>query len=104
MKELNEILSTFTEQFNDKLDEKLREACIAWGVDLNNHEEINKRCTLITQEDNKFKSLKIDGYLVMMFSDWESDDSLQYNSLYDNLKMSASFKCSEIVTPKDYNL
>ena len=104
MKEIEDLQMDLLTTFSDKLmkgfEAKLKECVTAWGIDESNHEEIKKRCSLIYNED-WLNEIKIDGYLVMLFSDWNFDnvnDHKPYSS------MNASFKCSEILTPKDYNL
>ena len=101
MEELDELLFSFTEKASNALDDKLKEACIAWGVDLSNPEEIKRRCEVTIQENNPLRELRIDGCLVMLFSDWITEP-FDMNS--KELKMNMSFKCSEIATPEIYKL
>jgi hypothetical protein len=96
-------LTTFSDKLMNGFEAKLKECITAWGIDENNHEEIKDRCSLIYYNNSlNLNEFKIDGYIVMMFSDWEFDTA---NELSDvNYIIKSSCKCSEILTPKDYNL
>ena len=92
-----EIITTLTSRIISDLDNKVKECLIAWGVDLDNHEEIGRRCTLEMYENN-LNYLKIDGYLVMSFGGFEGFEIGHTNF------STKGYKCSGILTPKDYNL
>lgn len=96
----NEIINTITRKLTSSLDDKVKECLIAWNIDLDNHEEIKRRCILENHE-NDLSRIKIDGYLVMMFGGFEVEpkDFNNYNNTINGF-----FKCSEILTPKDYAL
>ena len=91
------IITTLISRIASDLDNKVKECLIAWGVDLDNHEEIGKRCTLEMYEIN-LNYLKIDGYLVMSWGCFEGFEIGHANF------STKGYKCSGILTPKDYKL
>ncbi len=97
-------LRELSESLAVKFDDKIKEACNLWGVDLSDDEEIRKRCVIVQKPHkggvelfgyDKVKEFHIDGKLVMMFTEWEIDDQ----PINAPFKVTASFRCSEIAKP-----
>ena len=95
----SEFIKTISNKINNKLDDKFKEACSLWGVDINNHEEVKNRCTLINYEGNEKRELHIDGKLVMIFTTPMSKQ-FDFNQV-DKFTISAEFFCSEIAKPTE---
>ena len=89
---MHDIIQDLTKQILDKFESKFREACEIWGVNLNDHEEIKRRCQIVQYEGSPIKEFRIDGNYVMAFTEVKPDP-VDFN---EPLKMSASFQCSEI--------
>lgn len=96
---IEEINNKLAQQLVDKFDNKLKEACEIWGVNVEDHEEVARRCQIIHREDEERKEVLIDGNLVMIYTDWKLDTP----NIHEPFKMSASFQCSEIMKPTDIN-
>jgi hypothetical protein len=96
---IEDIIEKFSQQLVDKFDEKLKEACIIWSVNLDDHEEVARRCKIVHQEDEERKEFYIDDYLVMIYTDFKFDT----HNIDEPFKMSASFECSDIMKPSDIN-
>jgi len=101
---IDEIINTQVEKFNNVLEEKIKECCELWLVDINNHKELKERCVLeyntpFFNEYDTVNRILIDGNLVMVFTNWEID-----NANLDSFKINASLKCSEIIKPSQYQL
>ena len=78
---------------------KFKEACEIWSVDITNHEEMKRRCKLVTFIDGQASELHIDGKLVMIYTDPKPNEfDIMSNEPF---KMGASFRCSEIRKPSD---
>lgn len=95
---IDESLRSLNEQITNKFEERIKEALRTWGVDPDDIEEVKRRCT-IQHCYKDTKELIIDNNLVMIFTDW-SMDGLNFDDL--ETKISVSFKCSEIIKPKEY--
>lgn len=80
-----------------KLDAKLNEVCEVWGIDINNHKEIAERCEIIYIDGDDKREVRVDGRLVMMFTDIQT----QPFDFEEPFKMGAQFNCSEILKPED---
>ena len=100
MNVLNDLINSLTNEITNKLDDKLKEACEVWGVDINNHKEVSERCEIRYIEYEDKREVRIDGILVMMFTDI-IPRPLSFDEPY---KMAAEFKCSEILKPEDIGL
>lgn len=93
----SDYINVISNKINNKLDEKFKEACLLWGVDINNHKELKERVNIITYEQDDKKELVIDGYLVMIFTNPISKP-VDFNQT-DKYTISAEFFCSEIMKP-----
>jgi len=89
------IIEKFSQQIVDKFDDKLKECCLVWGVNVDDHEEIARRCEIGSIEGSDRKELRIDGYIAMIYEPFKSNE---FNP-YEPFKMGGSFKCSEIFKP-----
>jgi hypothetical protein len=94
----NKIGETITEMIIKRIEEKVKEACNAWNVDVNDPEEIAKRCHSIEKGDF-FEGTKtifyIDNHPVFQFE----MPSLQYSK-----KQDYHIEFSKIMTPEDYGV
>jgi len=81
----------------NKLDDKLKEACLIWGVDITNHKEVSERCEIIYTEGDDRREVRIDGTVVMLFTDIRPKPF----TFKEPFKVSAEFNCSEILKPED---
>ena len=80
---------------NDKLDDKFKEACRLWSVDIDNHEDVKRRCEVKIYDGVDERELYIDDYLVMIFT-------MPKTNKFDSkkpLNLSVEFKCSQIIKP-----
>jgi len=101
---MEDMMQKYHKKCQNEFESKFKKACLIWGVDLNNHEEIKKRCVIVQKPHpygvdlfgyDEVKEFHIDGKLVMMFTDWKIDPI----NPQDPFKMSMSFRCSEIIKP-----
>ncbi len=90
-----EITQRLIQQMSDKLDDKLKEACLIWGVNVDDPEEMKRRCKLSEHAHNDRIELTIDDHLVMIFKPWKLDPP----TMTMPVKISVSFQCSEIIEP-----
>lgn len=89
------LLESLSSSIQEKFEERIKHACTIWGVNTEDLNEVKERCYIHVHGTKKH--LIIDGYLVMVFTDWALDP-------FDHaepLKVKASFECSEIRTPKE---
>lgn len=93
-----EIIQRFIQQLADQFDDKLKEACLKWGVNVDDHAEVKRRCKLMNHEHNDRIELTIDNHLVMIFTHWHLDPPNDNRSF----SFSASYQCSEIIDPVTY--
>ena len=97
---LQNTFEQFSEQISGQMDARLRECCEAWGIDPENKQEVFGRCIITTRDWSDLKEFRIDGHVVMYFTDWKLDAQ----DINEPFKLSASFKCSKILTPSDYGI
>ena len=100
---VNKLSSELTDKVINKQNEKFKEALRLWGIDENNIEEIKRNCSVYVDSEG-LRNLYIKDKLVMIFTDWFYDDKICYDSSFDNVKINMYFKCSEILTPADYEM
>lgn len=95
---INQVFEDVNEKISGTLNDKLRECCKVWGVDVNNPQEIFGRCIITRREWSDLKEFRIDGYVVLYFTDWKIDPQ----DLDQTFSVMASIKISKILTPLDY--
>ena len=95
---INQVFEDVNEKMSGTLNDKLRECCKVWGVDVNNPQEIFGRCIITRREWSDLKEFRIDGYVVLYFTDWKIDPQ----DLDQTFSVMASIKISKILTPLDY--
>lgn len=94
---LENFYSGLAEKLNHAIDSKFKEALDTWSVNVGNPEHLGR--VNVVQVTPLLNHLMIDGFLVMMFSNWDID-TLQP---IESLTITASFQCSEITKPEDYD-
>jgi len=97
---INQVFEDVNEKMSGTLDDKLRECCKVWGVDVNNPQEIFGRCIITRRDWSELKEFRIDGRVVLYFSDWKIDAQ----DINQPFNVSASMKISKIITPSDYGI
>jgi|GEM_PF-5377913 len=90
-----QVLNNLINSLANQIDDKLRDACLLWGVNVEDRVEMKARCEIITHPHNDRNELIIDGKLVMVWGPWKFEPM----DLNEPFKMSASFLCSEIQKP-----
>ena len=101
-----------TQQFADrviaKMDNVFKCACLLWGVDIGNEEQVRARCTIVDQKQNdhdfilnpREKMFCIDNRYVLMYKDARIDPkSIEDLRKENNFTISASFQMSRVTGP-----
>ncbi len=96
-----ESINSLNNKINNALEDKFREAMTLYGVDLLNNNEISRRCEIHSFGYDGNQELRIDGKLVMIFTYPKPKKFDPFNET-DPYKFEASFACSEIIKPIDY--
>lgn len=91
----DKVFTEFSSQLSSEFDNKLKEACLLWGVDINNHEEVRRRCAIVHRDWSDLREVQIDNKVVMYFTDWKIEEQ----DINKPFTIKANFKCSEIIKP-----
>jgi len=65
----HELQNNWSKQVIQKQDDKFKECCKLYGLDVTNKDEAKKRCEVRVYEDNPVREFLIDGELAALFTE-----------------------------------
>ena len=92
---IEEIIKNVHKSSTTIVEAKFLEAFLIWGVDVNSHDEILKRCVVHSDGLNDRYELHIDTHLVMIFK----QPKIVTGECIEDSEFKIEFSCSEINRP-----